>query len=110
MKALYEGYDRGAENVVLVNELGEIAEGPGFNIFAVSDGAVVTPPSGVLMGITRQSVLDICAELESPHAPSGWLPSTLPRPTRFLSPRQQAVSCRLRASTVTPSGMGRSAR
>jgi branched-chain amino acid aminotransferase len=63
VKALYEGYDRGAENVVLVNELGEITEGPGFNIFAVSDGAVVTPPSGVLMGITRQSVLDICAEL-----------------------------------------------
>ena len=63
VKALYEGYDRGAENVVLVNELGEITEGPGFNIFAVSGGAVVTPPSGVLMGITRQSVLDICAEL-----------------------------------------------
>jgi branched-chain amino acid aminotransferase len=66
VKALYEGYDSGAENVVLVNERGEITEGPGFNIFAVSAGAVVTPPSGVLMGITRQSVLDICAELAIP--------------------------------------------
>jgi branched-chain amino acid aminotransferase len=63
VRALYEAYDRGAENVVLVNEKGEITEGPGFNIFAVSDGVVVTPPSGVLMGITRQSVLDICSEL-----------------------------------------------
>jgi branched-chain amino acid aminotransferase len=63
VRALYEAYDRGTENVVLVNDRGEITEGPGFNIFAVSGGAVVTPPSGVLLGITRQSVLDICSEL-----------------------------------------------
>jgi len=63
VRALYEAYDRGAENVVLVDQKGEITEGPGFNIFAVADGTVVTPPGGVLLGITRQSVLDICSEL-----------------------------------------------
>jgi branched-chain amino acid aminotransferase len=63
VRALYEAYDRGAENVVLVDQKGEITEGPGFNIFAVADGTVVTPRGGVLLGITRQSVLDICSEL-----------------------------------------------
>jgi branched-chain amino acid aminotransferase len=61
--ALYEGYDRGAENVVLVNERGEITEGPGFNVFAVIDRKVVTPLNGVLEGITRRSVLDLCGEM-----------------------------------------------
>ena len=110
VKALYEGYDRGAENVVLVNELGEITEGPGFNIFAVSGGPS-SPRHLACSWASRASLFSIFApSLASPRAPRCWPPSTLPGPTRFLSPRPQAASCRLRASMVAPSGAGRSAR
>ena len=60
---LYDAYGRNAENVVLVDLAGDISEGPGFNIFAVKAGRAVTPAAGVLEGITRQTVLDLCGEL-----------------------------------------------
>jgi branched-chain amino acid aminotransferase len=60
---LFEAYDRGAENVVLLDLNGNVAEGPGFNIFAVTGNRVVTPAVGVLEGITRRSALDICREI-----------------------------------------------
>ena len=64
---LYEAYDKGAENAILRNASGNIAEGPGFNIFAVIDGKLITPASGVLLGITRQTMLDLAKELEIAH-------------------------------------------
>ena len=67
---LFEAYDRGAENVVLQDGQGGIAEGPGFNIFAVSSGRIVTPASGVLEGITRRTILELCAELGLPAEPA----------------------------------------
>ncbi len=60
---MFEAYDRGAENVVLVDLAGNLTEGPGFNLFVVKDGAVATPARGVLEGITRRTALDLCAEL-----------------------------------------------
>ncbi|MEM6577158.1 MAG: aminotransferase class IV [Pseudomonadota bacterium] len=63
VRALYAGYDQGADTAILIDGLGHISEGPGFNIFAVRDGAVLTPDESVLLGVTRQSVFDICAEL-----------------------------------------------
>ncbi|MTI09897.1 aminotransferase class IV [Curvivirga aplysinae] len=63
---LFEAYDRGAENTLLVDHDGNVTEGPGFNIFAVKDGVVYTPSSGVLEGITRQTVIDLCKELNLP--------------------------------------------
>ncbi len=60
---MFEAYDRGAENVVLVDLAGNITEGPGFNLFVVGDGRVATPARGVLLGITRQTALDLCAEI-----------------------------------------------
>lgn len=65
---LFEAYDRGRENVILSDLDGNVAEGPGFNLFAVKDGRAVTPASGVLEGITRQTALDLCAELQIPVA------------------------------------------
>ncbi len=60
---LFEAYDRDAENVLLVDHAGNITEGPGFNVFALKDGRIVTPARGVLEGITRRTALDLCAEL-----------------------------------------------
>ena len=59
VKGLYAAYDRGAETAILVDSNGNIAEGPGFNIFAVKDSSIATPDYGVLMGITRQTVFDL---------------------------------------------------
>lgn len=60
---LYGAYEADAENVVLVDLDGNISEGPGFNLFAVSDGTAVTPKQGVLEGITRATALELCDEL-----------------------------------------------
>ena len=65
---LFEAYDAGAESVVLVDRDGNICEGPGFNLFAITDGRAITPASGVLHGITRQTALELLDELGVPAA------------------------------------------
>ena len=60
---LFEAYDRGAENVVLTDGSGHVTEGPGFNVFALHEGAARTPDHGVLEGITRRSAIELCGEL-----------------------------------------------
>ena len=65
-RGLMEAKDRGYETVILTDLAGNIAEGPGFNVFAVRDGQVVTPETGCLEGITRRTVLEICAEQTIP--------------------------------------------
>jgi branched-chain amino acid aminotransferase len=51
---------RGADDVVLLDSEGEIAEAPVSNAFAVVSGAVWTPPLGrILPGITRDTVLEL---------------------------------------------------
>ncbi|MCP5088986.1 MAG: branched-chain amino acid--2-keto-4-methylthiobutyrate aminotransferase [Rhodobacteraceae bacterium] len=70
-RALFDALDSGFDSTALLDENGHITEGPGFNIFAVIDGVVVTPKSGVLEGITRKTVLEISAELGLPCATRG---------------------------------------
>jgi branched-chain amino acid aminotransferase len=65
-RALFEAADKGAEQAVLLDIHGNLAEGPGFNVFAVIEGTVTTPPGGALEGITRRSVLELCEELGLP--------------------------------------------
>jgi branched-chain amino acid aminotransferase len=61
-QGLYEAYDRGGDTTVLPDGEGNITEGPGFNVFAVSGGRVITPSAGVLEGITRKTVMELCEE------------------------------------------------
>ncbi len=63
VKGLYAAYDAGADTAILVDAAGNVSEGPGFNIFAVTDETVLTPEYGVLRGITRQTIFDICQTL-----------------------------------------------
>ncbi len=63
---LYEAYDHDAENVVLCDEAGNVTEGPGFNLFALIDGRMKTPASGVLEGITRKTAIDLCELIQLP--------------------------------------------
>jgi branched-chain amino acid aminotransferase len=62
VRGLYDAYDNNAETALLLDFNGNVAEGPGFNVFAVKDGRLATPATGVLPGITRRSVFDICTE------------------------------------------------
>ncbi len=66
--AVREGQARGAAETILLNDLGEVAEGASSNVFVVKDGRAATPPltAGILSGITRRVVLDLCRELGVP--------------------------------------------
>ena len=57
---LYEAQQAGCDEVVLLNERGEVAECTAANIFCVKNGRVATPPlnSGCLEGITRGVLLE----------------------------------------------------
>ena len=43
-----------------------VLEGPGFNVFVVKDGGVLTPSRGILEGITRKTAIELAAELGIP--------------------------------------------
>jgi branched-chain amino acid aminotransferase len=62
-RGLFEALDRGADTAVLCTPAGHLAEGPGFNLWLVRDGALWTPQGNVLEGMTRQTVLDLAGEL-----------------------------------------------
>src|SRR5580698_5956258 len=61
----YEATQAGFDEVVLLNERGEVAECTAANIFCARGGKVVTPPlsSGCLPGITRAVLLEIGASV-----------------------------------------------
>jgi len=63
VNALYQAYDKGAETTLLLDTNGNVAEGPGFNIFSITAGKVLTPDKGVLMGITRRTAMEICEHM-----------------------------------------------
>ena len=62
--AVGEAQREGLDEVVLLNERGEIAECTAANIFAVKNGKVYTPPlnSGCLEGVTRGILFEIAPE------------------------------------------------
>ena len=63
-----EAEARGADEALLLNTAGEVVEASSGNLFWVEGGAVCTPPlsSGILPGVTRAVVLEICRELGVP--------------------------------------------
>ena len=63
---MYESYDRGHETGLLVDQNGNVLEGPGFNIFCLKNNILYTPDKGVLNGITRWAVIEIAKELDVP--------------------------------------------
>ena len=63
--AVLEAKQRGADDALLLNAAGTIAEAAVANVFALRDGELLTPPGtdGALEGITRRTVLEIAPEL-----------------------------------------------
>jgi branched-chain amino acid aminotransferase len=58
--------DAGGDTVLLTDAHGNVVEGPGFNVFAVRQGKLVTPREGVLEGITRRTVIEMAQSLGIP--------------------------------------------
>jgi len=56
---------RGADEALLLNAAGRVAEAAVANVFAVRDGGIETPPptEGALAGITRASLIEIAPRL-----------------------------------------------
>ncbi|MDP6705859.1 MAG: aminotransferase class IV [Alphaproteobacteria bacterium] len=76
-RALMAAHDAGADTTVLVDQAGNITEGPGFNVFAVKEGRLTTPETGTLEGVTRLSVLELAQELGLPAAEGTVTPDDL---------------------------------
>lgn len=66
--AIHLARSRGADDALFVDPQGAITEGPTWNVFCVREGAVLTPAleRGLLAGITRGLVLEVCQQLGVP--------------------------------------------
>lgn len=63
--ARLEANNAGADEAILLNGAGHVAEGTADNVFVVHDGGLLTPPvsDGALEGITRAVVLELARTL-----------------------------------------------
>lgn len=67
--AMNEAKKRGAFDAVMLNNQGEVTECTTSNIWMIKDGTVFTPTigSGILSGLTRKKILEICQEHKLAH-------------------------------------------
>jgi branched-chain amino acid aminotransferase len=77
--ARLEAQHAGADDALLLNSDGFIAEGPTWNVFWLSNGCIRTPglDLGVLGGITRTVLLEAAAELGHEVEEGAWGPAEL---------------------------------
>jgi branched-chain amino acid aminotransferase len=62
--ARIEASDRGADEAILLDRDGHVAEATADNVFIVTERALVTPPTSTnLRGITRETILHLAEEL-----------------------------------------------
>jgi branched-chain amino acid aminotransferase len=59
IRALKDANRRGADDALFVNEQGHVLEGTRSNFFVFRGNTLVTPRTGILMGITRNVVLEL---------------------------------------------------
>jgi branched-chain amino acid aminotransferase len=62
--AKLEGINAGADEVIMLDSAGFVAEGSGQNIFVVKHGRLRTPPphAGILRGVTRDVVIELAVK------------------------------------------------
>jgi branched-chain amino acid aminotransferase len=62
--AKIEGIHAGADEVLMLDSAGAVAEGSGQNVFVVKNGRLKTPPpyAGILKGVTRDVVIELAAK------------------------------------------------
>ncbi len=64
--ARLEAVEAGYDEALMCDAQGYVCEAPGWNVFIVRDGRVITPGTSILEGITRETVMEICARLSIP--------------------------------------------
>jgi len=57
-----EAWDAGYDEAVMLDHQGFVCECPGFNIMGISGNRLFTPSHGILVGITRASVMEMARE------------------------------------------------
>jgi branched-chain amino acid aminotransferase len=64
--AKIEGIHAGADEVLMLDSSGAVAEGSGQNVFAVKKDRIMTPPphAGILRGVTRDTVIELAREAD----------------------------------------------
>ena len=60
IQSQYEAYEAGRDDSVLCGPDGNIAEGPGYNIWVVKNGVCATPDANCLLGMSRKSAIELC--------------------------------------------------
>ena len=108
IRARAEADAAGADEALLRNTDGYVAEAAGSNLFWIQGGAVCTPPldSGVLAGVTRAVVVELCHLSGIPSREARILPQDLPRTEAvFLSLSTLGV---VEALTLDGRSLGRS--
>jgi branched-chain amino acid aminotransferase len=76
--ACQDARDKGYDEALLLDENGNVAESSGANVFYEKEGILYTPALGnILPGITRQTVFDICSELNIPVKETFFKPSEM---------------------------------
>jgi branched-chain amino acid aminotransferase len=76
--ACQEAKDNGYDEALLLDIAGNVAEGPGANVFYEQDGKLYTPPAGhILPGITRATVIALCEELNIPVQEKSFTPEEM---------------------------------
>jgi branched-chain amino acid aminotransferase len=62
--AKIEGTQAGADEVLMLDSQGSVAEGSGQNIFVVKKGRILTPPpyAGILKGVTRDVIIELATK------------------------------------------------
>jgi branched-chain amino acid aminotransferase len=62
--AQWEAADRGFDSAVLLSQQGYVTEGPGFAVWGMKNGAVLSPVEDKLPSVTMIAVERVCHELE----------------------------------------------
>lgn len=81
VRATQDAVRRGFHEAILLTDQGDVSEGAGENLFVVKHGVVITndADAAILMGITRESVLQIARDLGIPTEIRTIRPEELPR-------------------------------
>jgi len=58
-----EAWASGFDEAVMLDHLGYVSECPGFNIMGISGDRLFTPSHGILVGITRASVMEMARDM-----------------------------------------------
>ena len=77
--AVHEANQRGAQEAILLGRQGQLLEGASSNLFLVKDGALFTPTPepGILVGITRRTVLAVARAKGIPVHETTLMPDAL---------------------------------